>query len=201
LNYLAHILLAGDDEDLRLGAMLGDFVRGGEELGKHAPGVQSGILLHRHIDARIDALPTVAALLECLQPPFRRYGGIIIDLALDHELALRWDQYSEVSLQDFDRGVRDMLAWHDNILPEKLKAFMRYADRRGLFAAYQKESEILHSLRGVGRRLSRENPLDRVGEIWAEFSPRVSAGFASIFREIQSEVADWRNSRSTTTGS
>jgi len=201
LNYLAHIRLAGDDEDLRLGAMLGDFVRGSEELRKYAPGVKSGILLHRHIDARIDALPATAELLEWLQPPFRRYGGIIIDLALDHELALRWDQYSKESLQEFDRGVREMLARHDSTLPDQLKAFMRYADRRGLFAAYQNESEILHSLRGVGRRLSRDNPLHRVGEIWAGFSPRVSASFASIFREIQSEVADWLNSRSTITGS
>ena len=28
--FLAHLVLAGGDEDLRLGALLGDFVRGGE---------------------------------------------------------------------------------------------------------------------------------------------------------------------------
>jgi len=201
LNFLAHIRLAGDDEDLRLGAMLGDFVRGKERLGQYAVGVQSGILLHRFIDARTDALPATAELLEWLQPPFRRYGGIIIDLAYDHELALRWDEYSEVSIQEFDRGIREMLARHDSMLPQRLKEFMRYADRRGLFASYQNEAEILHSLRGVGRRLSRDNPLHRVDEIWQEFSPRVSASFASIFREIQLEVADWLKSRSTITGS
>jgi acyl carrier protein phosphodiesterase len=201
LNFLAHIRLAGDDEDLRLGAMLGDFVRGKVQLGKYPAGIQSGILLHRHIDARTDSLPATAGLLEWLQPPFRRYGGIIIDLAFDHELALRWDEYSEESLPEFDRGVREMLARHDSVLPERLKEFMQYADRRGLFASYQNESEILHSLRGVGRRLSRDNPLHRVGEIWTEFSPRVSASFESIFREIQLEVADWLKTRSTMTGS
>jgi acyl carrier protein phosphodiesterase len=201
LNFLAHIWLAGDDENLRLGAMLGDFVRGQERLGKFTPGVQTGILLHRHIDARTDALPATVELLESLQPPFRRYGGIIIDLACDHELALRWSEYSEISLEEFDRGVRDMLARHENLLPEKLKAFMRYADRRGLFAAYRSESEILYSLRGVGRRLSRDNPLHQVNEIWEEFSPRVSASFESIFSDIQLEVAEWLNSRSRITGS
>jgi acyl carrier protein phosphodiesterase len=201
LNFLAHIWLAGDDEDLQLGAMLGDFVRGKEALEKFPAVIQTGIMLHRHIDAQTDSLPATGRLLEWLQPPFRRYGGIIIDLACDHELALRWDEYSKISLQEFDRGVREMLARHDSLLPERLKEFMRYADRRGLFASYKDEAEILHSLRGVGRRLSRDNPLHRVGEIWPEFNPRVSACFESIFREIQLDVAKWLKSRSTITGS
>lgn len=201
MNFLAHIWLAGDDEDLRLGAMLGDFVRGKSGLRKFSPGVRSGIMLHRHIDAHTDALPAIIELREWMEPPFRRYGGIIIDLACDHELALRWHDYSDVSLEAFDREVREMLVRHARLVPEDLKRFMNYADRRGLFAAYQHESEILHSLRGVGRRLSRENPLHRVAEIWPEFSIRISASFDSIIREVQSDVAEWLNSRSTITGS
>jgi len=201
LNFLAHLLLAGDDEGLRLGAMLGDFVSGREALGKYDAGVQKGIMLHRHIDAHTDAMPGVAELRRSFQPPFRRYAGIIIDLAFDHVLALRWDEYSEQSLREFDLGVRDMLARHDSLLPERLKGFMEYADRRGLFAAYRKETEILHSLHGLGRRLSRDNPLHRAGEIWSGFEPMLADRFASIYREIQSDVAGWLKSSSTITGS
>lgn len=201
MNFLAHLVLAGEDENLRLGAMLGDFVRGKDALETFEPEVQHGIMLHRRIDACTDALPEVAALLEWLQPPFRRYGGIIIDLAFDHQLAVRWREFSDVSLQDFDREVRDMLARHQPVLPERLLGFMRYADRRGLFAAYREESEILHSLRGVGRRLSRDNPLHRVSEIWAGFEPRVSAGFDPVFQAVQSDVEAWLKSKSTITGS
>ncbi len=201
MNFLAHLLLAGDDEGLRLGAMLGDFVSGREALGKYDAAIQKGIILHRHIDAHTDAMQGVAELRSLFQPPFRRYAGIIIDLALDHVLALRWDEYSENSLQEFDQGVRDMLARHDGRLPERLKKFMKYADQRGLFAAYQEESEILHSLRGLGRRLSRDNPLHRTGEIWSGFKPMLADRFESIFEEIQSDVADWLKSNSTNTGS
>ena len=94
-----------------------------------------------------------------------------------------------------------MLARHDDQLPEKLKGFIRYAGRRGLFAAYREESEILHSLRGVGRRLSRPNPLHRVDEIWNDFEPLVSACFETVYKEIQSDVVEWLKSRSTITGS
>jgi len=201
MNFLAHLLLAGDDEGLRLGAMLGDFVRGKQALAQYDDDIQRGIMLHRHIDAYTDSLPGVSELRSWFVPPFRRYGGIIIDLALDYELAQRWKDYSEVSLEDFDQGVREMLARHQKQLPGRLNGFMRYADRRGLFAAYREESEILYSLRGVGRRLSRPNPLHRVHEVWGDFEPLVSARFEPVFEEIQSDAVRWLKSRSTITGS
>jgi acyl carrier protein phosphodiesterase len=201
MNFLAHLLLAGDDEGLRLGAMLGDFVRGKQALAKFDAGVQRGIMLHRHIDTFTDSLPGVIELRSWFHPPFRRYGGIIIDLAFDYELANRWNYYSETSLEDFDQGVREMLARHHSELPERHKGFMRYADRRGLFANYREESEILHSLQGIGHRLSRPNPLHRVDELWNDFEPLVSACFETVFKEIQSDVVEWLKSRSTITGS
>lgn len=78
---------------------------------------------------------------------------------------------------------------------------MDYADRRRLFAAYRERSEILHSLRGIGTRLSRPNPLHRVGDIWEPFERRVRQCFDTAFERTQSEVIDWLNSKSTTTGS
>jgi acyl carrier protein phosphodiesterase len=201
MNFLAHLVLGGDDEGLRLGAMLGDFIRGKQALAAFEEDVQLGIMLHRHIDGYTDHLPAVRELRASFDKPFRRYGGIVIDLGFDHELAKRWENYSDVPLEQFDRSVRDLLARHDALLPDRLKRFMQYADRRGLFAAYRQESEILHSLAGIGTRLSRANPLHRVGEIWGEFEPRLSAAFEPAFRQVQSEVADWLKSKSTITGS
>ena len=201
MNFLAHLLLAGDDEGLRLGAMLGDFVRGKDALSRFDPATRLGIKLHRHIDATTDSLPAVSELLTRLQSPFRRYGGIIIDVAFDHELAKHWHEYSDVSLEDFDLGVREMLAVNDHLVPERLRGFMQYADRRGLFETYCMESEVLHSLLGVGHRLSRPNPLHRVEEIWGDFQPTVAACFKPVFEEIQLDVDNWLKSKSTMTGS
>jgi acyl carrier protein phosphodiesterase len=201
MNFLAHLLLAGDDEGLRLGAMLGDFVRGKRVLETFPGDVRLGIELHRHIDQYIDSLPDIANLRRHFPAPFRRYSGIIIDLAYDHELARRWENYSKQSLESFDRDVRLMLARHDALLPDRLRRFMLYADRRGLFASYRDEAEILRSLAGIGTRLSRSNPLDRVEEIWPELAPRFSASFEFVFIQVQSEVAGWLKPRSSMTGS
>jgi acyl carrier protein phosphodiesterase len=191
MNFLAHLWLADGDDGLRLGAMLGDFVRGSVDDSRLPTPVQRGIQLHRFIDQYMDALPEMVELRQRFEAPFRRYAGIIIDVAFDHELARRWSEYSDISLQQFDRDVRSLLAEYDEILPEELKGFMRYADRRGLFATYLDKDEILFSLAGLGRRLSRSNPLDRVGEIWDEYEEDFARGFDQVFPQVQQAVTDW----------
>lgn len=201
MNFLAHLVLAGENEGLRLGAMLGDFVRGRHALADFEEKVQLGIMLHRHIDTFTDSQSGISELRSWFPKPFRRYGGIIIDLGCDHELAKRWDSYCDVPLDEFDLEVRAMLGRHRTLLPDPLKRFMSYADRRGLFATYREKSEILYSLAGIGGRLSRPNPLHRVAEIWADFEPRLSVAFEPVFCQVQSAVSDWLKSRSTITGS
>ncbi len=191
MNFLAHLFLAGDDEGLRLGAMLGDFIHGKLDDSGFSAAACRGILLHRHIDQYVDSRPEFVQLRKQFKPPFRRYGGIIIDLAFDHELALHWAEYASVSLPQFDRDVRAMLARHEGVLPESLRIFMRYADRRGLFAAYRDEAEILYSLRGIGRRLSRSNPLHRVTEIWTGMKPAFGQAFCAVFPQVRQSVSDW----------
>jgi acyl carrier protein phosphodiesterase len=186
------LLLADGDDGLRLGAILGDFVRGSVDDSQLPIPVQRGIQLHRFIDQYTDGLPELVELRQRFNPPFRRYAGIIIDVAFDHELAKRWNQYSAVSLRQFDKDVRNVLAEYDEILPQELKGFMRYADRRGLFAAYLNKDEILFSLTGLGRRLSRTNPLHQVDEIWSEYEEDLTRGFDLVFPQVQQAVADWK---------
>jgi acyl carrier protein phosphodiesterase len=201
MNFLAHLWFAGDDDGHRLGAMLGDFIRGKRILLDFPDDVRIGIQMHRHIDQYLDTIREFKDLREAFPPRFRRYSGIVIDLAYDHELALRWREYSDITLEDFDLGVRALLAENDAFVPDGLRRFMAYADRRGLFATYRSEPEILCSLKGIGRRLSRPNPLHRVNEIWDELKPRFSDSFEGVFRQVQFEVSDWLKRKSTTTGS
>ncbi len=201
MNFLAHLVLAGDDDGLRLGAMLGDFVRGRRALADYPDDVRLGIELHRHTDQFFDLLPETVKLRRSFPALFRRYGGIVIDLAFDHELARRWANYSSQSLEDFDGEIYSLLARNDQMLPDRLRRFMSYAERRGLFTAYRDKSEIFVSLSGIGTRFSRPNPLHRVEEIWDELAPDFSASFEPVFRQVQSDVSAWLKSRSTTTGS
>ena len=184
-----------------MGALLGDFVRGRAALEAYPQPVREGIRMHRQIDSFIDTVPQFAQLRSGIEAPFRRYAGIILDLGFDHELARRWPEFNAQPLVEFDRDVRDLLARNDGLVPDGLARFMAYADRRGLFAAYARPEEILHSLRGIGRRLSRRNPLHRVAEIWDGLEPRLAQAFEPVLGAVQSEVGAWLKSRSTITGS
>lgn len=184
-----------------LGALLGDFVRGRRQLWSYPAPIRNGIRLHRRIDKLTDRSSEVKSLLKLFQKPFRRYAGIIIDLAFDHELACKWSKYSSVSLPEFDQQIREVLKRHESGLPEDLNRFMVYADKRGLFESYREESEVFLSLTGIGQRLKRDNPLHRVNEIWPHMKPHIAGAFDSFYPQIQSKVSLLRNLSSTTTGS
>lgn len=201
MNFLAHLHLVNGDKDLMLGALLGDFVRGRRELWTWPKEVRLGIKLHRKIDKLTDQAPEFRKLQKQFTTPFRRYSGIIIDLAFDHQLAIHWDRYSNVSLPEFDRQVRRMLEPHAHRLPGDLTRFMAYADRRGLFEAYRNESEVLYSLAGIGRRFKRANPLHRVEEIWPETKAQAEVAFAVFYPAMQEKVQSLLKSTSTRTGS
>lgn len=201
MNFLAHLYLAKGNDGLMLGALLGDFVRGRRAMWSYPYETREGIRLHRRIDKLTDSAAPVKTLRRSFPKEFRRYAGIVIDLAFDYELAKDWSRYSSTSLEEFDLEVREVLDRHQELLPEKLKNFITYADRRGLFANYRFEEEILFSLAGLGTRLKRANPLHRVAEIWPDLEQGFHETFESVFPEIQSGVAEWRKRRSMTIGS
>jgi acyl carrier protein phosphodiesterase len=201
MNFLAHLCLAQGDPGLMLGGLFGDFVRGRRALRAFPEPVRQGIVLHRFIDRRTDQIPVFKKLRSRFPREFRRYAGIIIDLAFDHELAVNWWRYMPGSLERFDVEVRDLLSANTDMVPDGLITFMRYADRHGLFTAYREEDVTLFALAGIGTRLSRPNPLHRVTEIWPDMAPEFKLAFRQFFPQIQSDVLEWRKSMSTTTGS
>ncbi len=184
-----------------MGGLIGDFVRGWRAVRVYPEPIRQGIVLHRYIDKCTDRSPVVKGLLPRFPKEFRRYAGIIIDLAFDHELAVNWWRYMPGSLERFDVEIRDLLSDNAEWVPEKLVSFMHYAERHGLFSAYRQEAVVLNALAGTGTRLSRPNPLHRVDEIWPEMAPLFKQSFRQFFPQIQSEVLEWRKRNPTTTGS
>ena len=201
MNFLGHLCLANDDSGLMLGGLFGDFIRGRRALRDFPESVRQGIVLHRYIDRCTDQSTVVKKLRTRFPREFRRYAGIIIDLAFDHELAVNWWRHMPGSLERFDVETRDLLRENEEMVPAGLTRFMRYADRHGLFTAYREEDVILFALAGLGTRLTRPNPLHRVAEIWPDMAPEFKLAFRQFFPQIQSEVIEWRKRTSTTTGS
>jgi acyl carrier protein phosphodiesterase len=190
LNHLAHVLLAGDDEALRLGALLGDFVHGAPDPALPA-GVAAGIRLHRAIDTFTDGHPEVAAARALFAPPYRRYAGILLDMWFDHCLARDFPRWSAVPLEAFSTGVRALLHRHDALLPEALWRFRGYMEVHDLPAGYAHREEIGRALLGISRRLRRENPVGAALPVLVGLDGALSARFEVFFPEVVGFAAEW----------
>lgn len=191
MNHLAHALLAGDDEALRLGGMLGDFVHGTPDPARFPARVIDGIRLHRAIDVYTDAHPEVVEARRLLPAPYRRFGGILLDMWFDHELAQDFARWSAEPLGAYSDGLRALLYRHHELLPEGLKRFLAYMDAHDLPAGYAERSEIERALRGVSARLSRANPVGEAMPVLVGLEGALRERFEVFFPQLRGFAAEW----------
>lgn len=183
MNYLAHLYLAGPDDDALLGSLLGDFIKGPLD-DRYAPAIMQGIALHRKIDTFTDAHRIVHASKARVSPARRRYAGIMVDMFYDHFLARCWPEFSEEPLASFTKRVYGLLARRSAILPERLRRMAPHMAGTDWLGSYASVESIRTALNNMGRRLKRENRLlDSADELEQNY-----AGFEQDFRAFLPEV-------------
>lgn len=195
MNHLAHALLAGDDEDLQLGGMLGDFVHGQPDPALYPPRVITGIRLHRAIDVHTDAHPEVLAAKALLPSPHRRYAGILLDMWFDHCLARDFARWSGQPLQPYSDALRALLWRRDALLPPALRRFRGYMELQRLPANYADPTVLGQALAGIGQRLSRANPLDSALPVLLEREAELQRCFEGFFPELREFAREWVEER------
>jgi acyl carrier protein phosphodiesterase len=189
VNYLAHLYLAGDDDERIAGALLGDFVKGRLENLPLAPGLVEGIRLHRAIDVFTDAHPTVIRSRVRLQQR-RRVAGIIVDLAYDHFLAVRWREFTDEPLTAFcTRSYRRLLARIDEFPPGLRDVLPRMAAYDWL-GSYAELGNVALALERIGTRLRRPAALAGVLEDLECHYRGLEQDFLDFFPQLESHVAE-----------
>ena len=191
MNFLAHALLAGDDDALRLGGMLGDFVHGNPDPARYPDRVISGIRLHRAIDVYTDAHPQVLAAKACLPPPYRRYAGILLDMWFDHCLARGFSDWSDQPLVEYSIALHALLRQQDALLTPALQRFRTYMEANDLPACYADRATLGRALAGIGQRLSRANPLHTALPVLLAHEGELDERFAVFFPQLQGFVVEW----------
>ncbi|MEP6898687.1 MAG: ACP phosphodiesterase [Rhodanobacter sp.] len=191
MNHLAHALLAGDDEWLILGSVMGDFVHGPVDAIALPPRVLAGIRLHRVVDVFTDAHPEVLAAKASLPPPYRRYAGILLDMWFDHLLARDFPRWCTQSLDSYSDELRALLWRHDALLPAGLRRFRHYMEANDLPAGYAGLPTLDRALAGIGQRLSRANPLDSSLPLLVARDAVLQRHFEAFFPQLQDYASGW----------
>ncbi len=201
MNYLAHFHLAGDNSDMLLGALLGDFVKGPLDPTAPPPALQDfarpaaivrGIQLHRKIDAFVDQTAALAELQDCIPAGSRRCQGILLDLFGDYALANRWQQFDDRPLARYAEQVLKALADEQHALPAPAAQLLQRMQRYQLLVNYRERQTITSIAERIGIRLGmREAMLAGLDSLWKD-SERCLAGFERGYPVIVAHSATQR---------
>jgi acyl carrier protein phosphodiesterase len=159
LNFLAHIFLSGNDEQLMIGNFIADFVKGNKK-DNYPDQIRKGIELHRAIDDFTDHHPITDDSKARLRPKYRKYSGVIVDLYYDHFLASNFQLYSDVPLPEFAKRTYSILTDNQELLPDGVKQFLPYMIERDWLTNYATIEGIGRTLTGLSKRVSFENKMD-----------------------------------------
>ncbi|MFA9439580.1 ACP phosphodiesterase [Uliginosibacterium sp. sgz301328] len=201
MNFLAHVYLAGPGWADRLGAMLGDFVKGplASSQGVLPQPVIDGIALHRHIDSYLDASPAFSRSRARMSPQFRRVAGIAIDVFYDHFLAANWSGFSDEPLESYARDVYDLLDEHAALLPPRLERLRHAMRADDWLTSYRDRETPAFVLDRMARRLSRPELLDGAGAELIGHYGGLEKDFFDAMAELAVEIPVWRARRASGT--
>ena len=195
MNFLAHALLAGDDDNDRIGGLMGDFVKGFLPAGL-PPALASGVALHRAIDSFADRHPAFAASRARISATRRRVAGVLVDLFYDHLLARDWADYGAGSLDDYTTGIYAALQRYRGVLPAPAEAVANRMQTNDWLASYRDVAAVGRAIDLMAiHRLRRPNTLTGgIEEFFAD-----AQGFAADFRlflpDAQAFAEAWRAAR------
>jgi acyl carrier protein phosphodiesterase len=151
MNFLAHLYLSGDSNELLIGNFIADAVKGKEYL-KFSEGIIKGIKLHRKIDEFTDKHPIVNRSVERLRPLYSKYSPVIVDIFYDHYLASKWHQYSSIPLNKYAQDVYSLITEHHHIMPARVQHFLPYMIQGNWLYNYSNLEGIENVLKGMSRR-------------------------------------------------
>jgi acyl carrier protein phosphodiesterase len=160
MNFLAHLYLSGDDEQLVVGNFIADHVKG-NNVFKYSDGIQKGIRLHREIDTFTDAHPIFLQSKSRLADSYRKYAGVVVDMFYDHFLSANWTSYSAEDMESFVDRIHDIIVKRYPILPHRSQQFVAYMKKFNWLSGYGTIGGLTRALRGMANRTPFESKMEQ----------------------------------------
>lgn len=189
MNYLAHLVLADQTPLGLIGNLAGDFVRGVDVSTLH-PEIRRGVAMHRAVDVFTDSHPVTRISRERLDPAWRHWRRVLVDVFYDHCLARDFERYAGKPLSEFAEGVYAALEAHAALLPPLLQRAAPVMVRHDWLRAYAHVEGVEEILWRMSRRSSRAPALDRAARELRADVGKYAADFNAFFPVLQAHVAE-----------
>lgn len=189
MNVLAHQLLSGNDDEIKIGNAIGDWVRG-RDYENYPQGIKKGILLHRKIDHFTDSHHLVTTAVNLLRPTVGRYAPVAIDVLFDYLIARNWQQYNKIPLALYNQRLYQLLMANKNI-PSQAQSVFAVMIREDWLTKYATEAGIRQSLNGLHRRVKFENNLDKAMDAFLNNESAFEQLFNLYWPQLCDAVNNW----------
>jgi acyl carrier protein phosphodiesterase len=151
MNYLAHAYLSFNHDEILVGNMTSDFIKGKKQFD-YPIGIQNGIKHHRAIDAFTDDHPITKEAKLFLKPAVGLYSGAFIDVVYDHFLANDLHEFTDNSLKMFAVDTYQRLKMFHPQLPTQFKLVLPYMVEHNWLYNYRSLWGTEQSFAGIARR-------------------------------------------------
>jgi len=190
VNYLAHTYLSGENDNIKVGNFLGDWVKGSDYL-KYPEDIRTGIMLHRNIDSFIDRHPIMHLSASRFQSRYARYSGVIIDILYDHYLAYSWKDFCDIPLRDYVNRLHNLMLNNFEILPPRLQKFLPGFMSERWIERYA----TIDGIRDVLETMSKRTSLPNETEFAISVIEAYYADFRHEFFDFFSQIIEFVESR------
>lgn len=184
MNYLAHAFLSFQHPGILTGNMISDFVKGKKRYDYPQP-IQLGIGLHREIDRFTDTHPATREAKEIFRPAYRLYSASLLDVVLDHFLAVDETEFNEESLAVFAKDTYNTLDQFSEYFPEPFGLMYPYMKNHNWLFNYRYPRGIEKSLGGVVRRSRYLTESETAFRLFNENYNQLKQFYRSFFPEVK----------------
>ena len=205
MNFLAHCALALEAsqrwpqghtlrQGLLAGAIFADFGKG--PIDSSLPlDLQTGIRLHRRIDAFSNQHQAIRDRCATFPPELRRYAPIFLDILGDYYLSQNWAQYyahSRATLSQQCYEACDMYSVHLSAeQATQMTQFLTYMRSADLLANYHDWHHIERATHSVLRRLDKLPLLDQANVALHDQRDSGAAAFSIYFQDMRHALPEW----------
>lgn len=183
MNFLAHLLLSGNDKPIIFGNFIGDGVKGAE-MNEYPSDVQRGISLHRFIDYYTDNHDVTEVGRIIIRPAFRKYAGVVLDMYFDHFLSRNWDTYHSEPLEQFVARMHAILNERESQMPAKTKRFFGYMKSYNWLVNYRDLDSLAEVFSGMAHRTPFQSNMEHAVPVLEQHYEELEQIFTQFFPDL-----------------
>ncbi|MGJ3235557.1 ACP phosphodiesterase [Marivirga sp.] len=184
MNFLAHLYLSGEVDEVKIGNFIGDFVKA-SDMENYNKTINKGIRMHWAIDEFTDHHSIVQKSKDRLRPKYGHYAGVIVDIYYDHYLARNWANYHDQDLRVYVNQQYKMLESHISILPKKVVHILPFMIKHDWLYNYQYFEGIERVMRGMANRSNFNSKMDESIVELKKYHQEFEEDFESFFPELR----------------